>query len=161
MVAVALSGVFGRYLYQQIPRNVLGEALAPAEVENANESLMVELAERHGMTQQAADALDRLSLASLEGRRAALGLVVLPFSNLLLARRLQPWLRTYGLQDAAGATKCARAWVLQTRRLHLFHLIRDLFHWWHVFHKPFAFLMILVMIIHVGVALALGYTWIL
>ncbi len=64
-----------------------------------------------------------------------------------------------GQRDRAAAVGLANDWVLQTRRLRLFHLIRDLFHYWHVFHKPFAFIMILVMIVHVAVALALGYVW--
>ena len=160
MMAVALSGVLGRYLYQQIPRNVLGEAMNPADAEAESESLLVELAESHGMTQQAAHDLDRLALVSLEGRAAPAALVVLPAVNLMLARRLQSWMSVHGLQGPEGARSRARRWVLLTRRLYLFNLVRDLFHWWHVFHKPFAFIMILVMVIHVAVALVLGYTWI-
>ncbi len=160
MVAVALSGVVGRYLYQQIPRNVLGEALSPADVESDNENLLIRLADDHGMTQQAGDALDRLALDPLEGRSAPIALVVLGPVNLFLVRRLQSWARKHGIRDRGIARNLARRWVLQTRRLHVFNVVRDLFHWWHVFHKPFAVIMILVMIIHVAVALALGYTWV-
>ena len=53
----------------------------------------------------------------------------------------------------------SREWVLQARRLLLFHQVRDLFHYWHVFHKPFAVIMIVIMIVHVTVAVLLGYTW--
>jgi hypothetical protein len=35
-----------------------------------------------------------------------------------------------------------------------------LFHYWHVFHKPFAFIMYIIMLIHIGIALWLGYRWI-
>ena len=160
MMAVALSGVLGRYLYQQIPRNVLGEAMTPADAEAESETLLVDLAESHGMTQQAAHDLERLAVARLEGQSAPAALVVLPVINLMLARRLQTWTRLHGLRGPEGARWQARRWVLLTRRLYLFNLVRDLFHWWHVFHKPFAFIMILVMVIHVAVALALGYTWI-
>ncbi|MFO7609590.1 MAG: hypothetical protein R6X35_10415 [Candidatus Krumholzibacteriia bacterium] len=160
MAAVALSGVFGRYLYQQLPRNVLGEALAPDAVEQRNEEILVELAGRWGADQQALDALDRLALDPLEGRPAPAALLVLPAVNLVLARRLQNWAREHGLPDEGDARNLARQWALAARRLHLFHLVRDLFHWWHVFHKPFAIIMILVMGIHVAVALALGYTWV-
>jgi len=159
MVAVALSGVFGRYLYQQIPRNVLGEALAPDAVEQRNEAILVELSERWGADQKALDALDRLALKPLEGRPAPAALLLLPLQNLILARRLQKWTRVHGLSDDVDLRRLARQWALAARRLHLFHLVRDLFHWWHVFHKPFAVIMILVMIVHVAVAVALGYTW--
>lgn len=159
MMAVALSGVLGRYLYQQIPRNVLGEAMTPGDAESESEALLVDLSETHGMTQQAAHALDRLALGTLENRAAPAALAVLPLQNLLLARRLQSWLADHDLKGPEKARIRARRWVLLSRRLQVFHLVRDLFHWWHVFHKPFAIIMILVMIIHVAVALALGYTW--
>jgi hypothetical protein len=159
MVAVALSGVVGRYLYQQIPRNVLGETLAPDAVEADNEAILVAMSAEGGIDQRGQDALDRLALGSLEGRPAPLALLRLPWLNLVLARQLRIWVRDHGRPDDGRTFALARRWVLQTRRLHLFHVVRDLFHWWHVFHKPFAVIMILVMLVHVAVALALGYTW--
>ena len=159
MVAVALSGVFGRYLYQQIPRNVLGEQLDSGEMEASNEAILVELSEYHGVGDQEVDALEKLALGPLGNRPAPVALLILPIINLTLARRLQSWLVGFSRGTDEKARKLARNWVLQARRLHLFHLIRDLFHWWHVFHKPFAFIMILIMIVHVAVAVMLGYTW--
>lgn len=159
MFAVALSGVFGRYLYQQIPRNVLGEALGSDDVESRNEVILVELSENHGVGDQGVAALEKLALGPLENRPALVALFILPVVNMMLARQLQSELVGFTRELGPAALELARNWVLQTRRLHLFHLIRDLFHWWHVFHKPFAFIMIFIMIVHVAVALALGYTW--
>jgi hypothetical protein len=159
MVAVALSGVVGRYLYQQIPRNMLGEALSSDNIESGNEALLVELSENFGVGDQGVAALEKIALGSLHGRPAPLALLILPVINLTLARQLQSWLVGFSRETGLQPRNLARKWVLQTRRLHLFHLIRDLFHYWHVFHKPFAFIMILIMIVHVVVAVALGYTW--
>ncbi|MBK7047073.1 MAG: hypothetical protein IPH48_11320 [bacterium] len=159
MVAVALSGFFGRYLYQQIPRNVLGETLDVAEIEGRNEALLVELSMNHNMDDRAAAVLEDLALRKLEHRAAPMALLMLPFLNGVLVRQLQRWSLRHVDGDRAVAVRLAKEWVLQTRRLRLFHLIRDLFHYWHVFHKPFAFIMILVMIVHVAVAVALGYVW--
>jgi hypothetical protein len=159
MVAVAVSGVFGRYLYQQIPRNMLGESLGSDDIESRNEAILVELSESHGVQDVGVDALEKLALGPLENKPAPVALMVLPVVNFMLARQLQSWMVGYSRDPGPRTRKLARNWVLQARRLHLFHLIRDLFHWWHVFHKPFAFIMILIMIVHVAVALALGYTW--
>ncbi|MCP4573837.1 MAG: hypothetical protein GY838_15880 [bacterium] len=159
MVAAALSGVVGRYLYQQIPRNVLGETLSSDEVEAACESLLVELTTDHGVSQEALDGLEILAVGSLENRPAPVALLALPYRNIMLARQLQSWMVGFSGGSAGEMRVPARKWVLLTRRLLLFHQIRDLFHYWHVFHKPFAFIMILVMIVHVAVAVALGYTW--
>lgn len=159
MIAVAVSGVFGRYLYQQIPRNLLGEALTPAQIEERGEAMLVELAGEHGLDQAALARLERIALGRLEGRPGGVALLMLPVLNTTMARQLQSW--SLGIRDglSPGGRNIARRWVLQTRRLHVFHLVRDLFHWWHVVHKPFAYIMILVMIVHVAVAVALGYTW--
>ncbi len=159
MVAVALSGFFGRYLYQQIPRNVLGETLDVAEIEARNEALLVELSMNHNMDDRAAAVLEDLALRKLEHRAAPMALLMLPFLNGMLVRQLQRWSLRHVDGDRAVDGRLAKDWVLQTRRLRLFHLIRDLFHYWHVFHKPFAFIMIFVMIVHVAVAVALGYVW--
>lgn len=160
MVAVALSGFFGRYLYQQIPRNVLGETMAVAEIESRNEAILTELANTHGLDERGTAALEDLALSQLENRAAPFALLALPILNGTLARQLQRWTVLYTGQDRFAAAKLAKEWVLQARRLHLFNTIRDLFHYWHVFHKPFAFIMILVMIVHIAVAVALGYTWV-
>ena len=68
--------------------------------------------------------------------------------------------RSAGLGDdlvppQRGGRDLARQWALTARRLHLFHTVRDLFHWWHVV-TALAAVMILVMIVHVGAAVALG-----
>lgn len=159
MMAVALSGVLGRYLYQQIPRNMLGDTLSAAQIEERGEALLVDLAGPHGLDQRALAGLEFLATGRLQGRSSASALLVLPVLNARTRRDLQAW--AGGLTPAPGAQalNLALDWVLLTRRLHLFHTVRDLFHWWHVVHKPFAAVMILVMIVHVGVAVALGYTW--
>ncbi len=159
MVAVALSGVVGRYLYQQIPRNMLGETLGAEDIESRNEELLVELSTNHGLGDKALDGLEKLAVGSLEKHAAPVALILLPWANIFLARKLQSYLVGYSIKPDPQALGLCREWVLQTRRLLLFHQIRDLFHYWHVFHKPFAVIMILVMVVHVAVAVALGYTW--
>ena len=54
----------------------------------------------------------------------------------------------------------ARESSLLQRRVALLDSMSELLHYWHVFHKPFAYVMLFIMVIHVGVAVAFGYTWI-
>jgi len=159
MMAVALSGILGRYLYQQIPLNMLGDTLTPQEIDEQGEAMLVELAGTHVLDQRALTELERLAVGRLEHRPSAYALLLLPVLNSKLRRELQVWAQTLSPPLSPGGRNLARRWVLLVRRLHLFHAVRDLFHWWHVVHKPFAAVMILVMIVHVGVAIALGYTW--
>ena len=46
------------------------------------------------------------------------------------------------------------------RRILLWDRVHELFHYWHVLHKPFAVVMYLFMIVHVAVALVTGYGWV-
>jgi hypothetical protein len=45
------------------------------------------------------------------------------------------------------------------RRLRSWRQLHELFHYWHVFHKPFAILMYLFAAVHVGVAWMTGYAF--
>jgi hypothetical protein len=47
-----------------------------------------------------------------------------------------------------------------SRRIRLLDTMQRLFKYWHVAHLPFALVMLVIMIIHVGVTLVLGYKWI-
>jgi hypothetical protein len=71
--------------------------------------------------------------------------------------RLRPHLPA-GASPAVLAS--AKARVLLGRRILFHNRIRELFHYWHVIHKPFAFLMLIIMVVHVGVTVALGYRWV-
>lgn len=152
MVAVALSGVFGRYLYQQLPRNFLGHDLSLEEFGAQGEALLVDLVEHAGLDDKRLQELEDIALGPFLGRRILLALPRLPLANAMLPRRLAAWQPSNG--QALGL---ARRWVLLRRRIHFFHLVRDLFHWWHVLHKPFAVIMVLIMLVHVVLAVALGY----
>ena len=57
------------------------------------------------------------------------------------------------------ATRAVRQKAMLERRLVLWRRLQQLFHYWHVFHKPFAIVMYLFMIVHVAVALVTGYGW--
>ncbi len=47
--------------------------------------------------------------------------------------------------------------VQLSRKIAFWDAAHTLFHYWHVIHKPFAYIMIVIMIIHIGVTITLGY----
>jgi hypothetical protein len=109
MIAVALSGVFGRWLYLQIPRNLAGQELSIGEINGLERDLAA----------QAATESRPRELARLDRRR----------------RKLE-------------------------RNVRRLETIRRIFQWWHVIHKPFAIIMLVIMMVHVVVAVSLGYRWV-
>ena len=56
--------------------------------------------------------------------------------------------------------KMARNENVLSGRIKRLQTMQRLFKYWHVAHLPFALIMLIIVIIHVGVTLAFGYTWI-
>jgi len=50
--------------------------------------------------------------------------------------------------------------IVLTRRIAFLQQFKRIFHYWHVVHLPFSIVMFVILSIHVGVAIAFGYTWI-
>jgi hypothetical protein len=46
------------------------------------------------------------------------------------------------------------------QQLRMLEPFQSAFRYWHAFHLPLATVMLLILVVHVGVALAFGYTWI-
>lgn len=159
MVAVALSGVLGRYLYLQIPRTRAGEELTLADLVAQDKALATRLRSDFGLTDELLVRLEGLDSTPpqaglLEG---LLGLLRGHWRDRRLLDRFQ--------RDCAavppGVLKAFRRVALQKadtrRRILLWGRIHELFHYWHVIHKPFAIVMYLFMVVHVVVAATTGY----
>jgi hypothetical protein len=50
--------------------------------------------------------------------------------------------------------------ITLNRRIERLDTMQNLFKYWHVAHFPFAVVMFIIMIIHVGVTILFGYRWI-
>lgn len=166
MVAVALSGVFGRYLYQQIPRTVIGQAMAPDEVRVIELALDRRLRDEHGVNDEFLHGLIEVARGDLGIRSSLLGVMAAAAQEVTIKRRLTRFLWSRPeWRDRKGLGRpeleeLSRQKVQIHNRLHRLNQYQAAFHYWHVLHKPFAAIMVLVMFIHIGVAIALGYTWI-
>jgi hypothetical protein len=163
MVAVALSGVFGRYLYLQIPRTRAGEALTLAEAEREDRELSALLRQDFGLDDDSLRRLEALATRPLERRSLARLLLALLASDLGLRRNaeLQAFLRESRVPPALARrfSRLVRQKTLLRRRLVLWDRVHQLFHYWHVVHKPFAIVMYVFVLLHIGVASLTGYAW--
>jgi hypothetical protein len=159
MIVTMLSGIFGRYLYAQLPR-YLADERAPALREEATR-LEQELAELLGPDRQLLVPAPPAA-AGAPGWRVLLGLVRQDCGRPLARWR---WRRLLRRRTARGrgpirrAVRLAQRRMLLERRLAMAEAMERLFHYWHVFHRPFIWILFIVVAIHVGVALFLGYTW--
>ncbi|MCM2270867.1 MAG: hypothetical protein NDJ75_12250 [Thermoanaerobaculia bacterium] len=159
MVAVALSGIFGRFLYAQIPRSAAGTELSLDEATRLERDLADRLRDEIGIDAGASDRLDESPPAAAP--RSLIGaLLALLAAGGAARRRTRRFVDAHPALPRAAARRLGalvRQRELLRRRLALWRRLHELFHYWHVFHKPFAVLMYLFAAIHVGVAWATGY----
>jgi len=163
MVAVSLSGVLGRYLYLQIPRRRSGDELSLAEAAELDERITKRLRNEFGLSAGDLARLQALATRNLRQDAGLVGLLLrLPFQGLALRFRLARFGR--GLRLAAGAPardflRVARQKAMIERRILIWERLQQLFHYWHVFHKPFAVVMYIFLVVHVAVVMMTGYGW--
>jgi hypothetical protein len=168
MVAVALSGVFGRYVYMQIPRDARGHALdlqkARSRVQNIQENLSSERKLPENLIQSVTQYTGVSGRAGSSRTRAILHSIGRDLTLNSRTRRLRRSLRRSGadLPDILidEVVTLAKESSLLERRIAQVDSMNEMFHYWHIFHKPFAVIMYIIMVLHVGVAVAFGYRWI-
>ncbi len=163
MVLVFLSGFVGRYLYVRIPKSIRGQELTVAQVEGRAAELKAELAAmrlpRHLLDQVEAFEARVLPPAGREARPGGLwfGEARIWFALRLLRRRVRrDGVGARTLHDVLAAT-AERAVLL--RRLAYLKRTKKLFELWHVFHRPLAYVMLVVVIVHVATAVYFGYAF--
>jgi len=174
MIAVALSGFVGRYVYAQIPRSMNSTRLSAEEVE-AQTSALAALLEHQDLFRQE-DLAPLLRVPKAEEIRS-IGLLRMlcmmlysdlarPFLLSRLRRRAVDGPRRIftlgGLLSSHDATiesilsNAARQSRLRTKLVFLQRTER-IFHLWHVIHRPFSLSFVALVVVHITVVLLLGY----
>jgi hypothetical protein len=168
MVAVALSGYFGRYLYLQIPRNIHGTELTLNELDGLNSELTNKLRTRFQLDDSAVAKLEAITDQFISGfRGGAFRAVFLLLATDLFRfvsrrrfiHRIRIALPLPGREMREFSRLAFQRAHLQ-RRIALLAQVQQVFHYWHVIHKPFAIIMYLIMLVHIGVAVWTGYGWV-
>jgi len=162
MVVVAVSGVLGRYLYLQIPRTRAGEELAFAELEKQDRELSERLRSGFGLDDAQLGRLDTIVAVPSRTSLAA-GFYRIVTDDLRLRASLRAFAR--GCRSVPRPVfrefeRVVRQKATVHRRILLWDRLHELFHYWHVLHKPFAVVMYVFLVVHVAVALATGYGWV-
>ena len=167
MAAVVLSGLIGRYFYVQIPKGIQGNELSVAEMTAENKKLAEVLTTRFGLDADILRRIDAIASPPKDPARMSMMETINFFLVNDLTRRAR--LRTvFARLERQGhhhhALRALRATatrrIVLTRRIALLQQFRRIFHYWHVVHLPFSIIMVAILLIHVAVAIAFGYTWI-
>lgn len=174
MLAVALSGIIGRYLYAQIPRSLNTAELSLRELQELQIQLAQKLLYQELLPAEDLRSLWRLPSAELVQRlspfKALVYMMALDvgraFRIATLRRHRLGWsgkVATMGgflptrHAHLERAIRTARQEAATAKRVLFLAQAQRVFHFWHIVHRPFSYTFALLALIHLVVVAAMGY----
>jgi hypothetical protein len=174
MLMVTLSGFVGRYLYAHIPRGLSAAELTMKEIKEKEEALRKELAEQESTFGFHVEALSELptpaEVAKTPMIASLLSMFLIDFKRPFKASvvRLReagffPWLFScFGLfatrnQKLERALRVAQKQASLSQSIAFLTRTQQIFQLWHVVHRPFSYAFAILAVLHIGIALFMGY----
>jgi hypothetical protein len=167
MVGVALSGLIGRYLYAQIPRQVASDEMSVRIFRGVLERQQIvsqsdlrqlfqlpapnQVARRSAISalgyMVASDLARPFRVARLRVRVMGTGAAILSLGGILQPKNAQ----------LEGVIGLARKQALLSRRIVFLSHAQQVFKLWHVVHRPFSYAFAVLALVHIVVAMLLGF----
>ena len=174
MLAVSASGIVGRYLYGQIPRRVNAAEFSRKELQDIQAKMAEQLAEQKVLRESDVRSALRLpSQETVDRLPAAVALVYMFLLDLLRPLRIarlrsgslqgSEYVRTLGGLRATKNRELERAIAIAqeeaalSKRILFLSRTQQVFHLWHVVHKPFSYTFAVLVLVHIGVVLMMGF----
>ena len=174
MLCVTLSGFVGRYFYAQIPRRVNAAELSMKELKKWKKPCAHGLPNRNWPSA----LVSKPSTICLRARKSLNMPMILALARMIwidMKRPLQlsllrlqatgfgSWIVSLGglrrTQDVKleHAVDVARKQAALSKRILFLSRTQQVFNLWHVVHRPFSYAFAILAIIHIGIALSMGY----
>jgi hypothetical protein len=164
MVVVVASGVIGRYIYLQIPRTIEGRELSLNEVKEMKSNVDTRIRKRYNLNEKSYNSI--LKYTNVTSLYKNENLIIR-----ILSKHYEDINRIWGLKRSLRKNKLSKKRIKQvtklvkheislSNRIERLQTMQRLFKYWHIAHLPFAVIMLVIMIIHVGITLAFGARWI-
>jgi hypothetical protein len=174
MLEVVLSGFIGRYIYSLIPRSLDAAELSLKEMKELSDQLTQQL-----NTQKVLSSGDFVPLLRLPDAAAVQSISAV--GTLLRTIRYdltQPWriwrlrrkafgslgtgpfgaaTRRLQERDLENVISCVKKQASLSKRILFLSKTQQLFQLWHIVHLPFSYSFAILALIHIAVALLLGY----
>lgn len=174
MIAVAVSGVVGRYIYAQIPRSIGAAELSKKELSEQSGRLAERLKSQEVLAPGDFAGLLRLPAASEVDSMSAMAVLaymmrydVTRFWQLAGLRRkalrsfrgraaLWGLVRSHHAQ-VESVIDCLKEEAFLEKKILFLSKAQEIFQLWHVVHRPFSYSFVVLAGIHIVVALMFGY----
>lgn len=164
MISVASSGIIGRFLYTQIPKNIQGNELTAGQITGELDRLSAKLS-----SSPIGDRLTKTIYKSFEAlpKPKTIGEAISTFFKLASLRRtirrqvhalISANVRSHHVANELQATATSFASLIQKSLV--LNQAGKLFYYWHAIHIPFTVIMFVTLAAHIAVTVLLGYRWI-
>ncbi len=174
MVAVALSGIVGRYLYAQIPRHLNAAEYSWQELQDEQLGLTHQMARQKIFSPGELVAAFHVPDVEMVKHKSAIGALlwmfaldmVRPFRVAALRRRVLGFgaiLLSLGGLLASNNTeleqvvRAVRRQAALSKRMVFLSRTQQVFQLWHVVHRPFSYAFVVLALLHIVTAMLLGY----
>lgn len=164
MVAVVISGVVGRYIYLQIPRTLEGREMSLNEINQIKDNINIKLDQTYHLDEGVRETIiqavkkrpDRSGSNMLKRSIAKFSFELKTIKEVKLILKQQN-ITGKSFNQVMGLIKDE---INLSRKIDRLITMQNLFRYWHVAHLPFAFLMLIIFMVHVVIAVTFGYRWI-
>lgn len=164
MVAVFLSGIIGRFIYLQIPRSIEGRELNLNEVRSMKTDIAGTVRSSYNMDEESYNIIAESIKKKVElyHKSPLVRYIRKYFDDRRSIRAVKSVLKKNKLPKAEyrKILGLVEDDITLNRRIERLETMQNLFKYWHVAHLPFALVMLIIMIIHIGVTILFGYRWI-
>lgn len=164
MVIAFLSGVAGRFIYLRIPRSIEGRELNLGEVRAIKSELTEQIKTSYNLDEESySTILDSVkNKTGLYNKSIIFRLVRNYYDDHRSVNEVKRVLKNNNLSktDFKKIVSLVKSDITIKRRIEQLDSMQNLFKYWHIAHLPFAMVMLIIMVIHVGVTILFGYRWI-
>lgn len=174
MFAVALSGIAGRYIYAQIPRSLNSAELSMRDLQAQESEFARAIAEQSVLEMKDLEPLLRVpspeQAAEMPMLRAMLSVVALDIARPFRVARLRVRVLGIGgllvslgglLRSSNSELECVvdatRQKSALSKRIVFLSRTQQVFHLWHVVHRPFSYSFAVLALIHIAVVTLFGF----
>jgi sulfur relay (sulfurtransferase) DsrC/TusE family protein len=164
MVAVFISGIIGRFIYIQIPRSIEGQELSLNDIRALKTDIAGVLKNSHNLDEGSyniiADSIKKK--IELYHSNTLIRYMRKYFDDRKTIRLVRITLRKNKMpkKEMRQILTLVDDDIRLNRKIDRLDTMQNLFKYWHVIHSPFALVMLIIMVIHIGVTIAFGYRWI-
>jgi hypothetical protein len=164
MVAVFTSGIIGRFIYIQIPRTIEGQELSLNDIRETKKDIAGILKNSYQLDEESYNIITNSIKRGVEvyHNNFLVRLFRKYFDDRKTIRTVKSVLNNnkLGKKEKRQIVTLVSDGLKLNRKIERLDTMQNLFKYWHVIHSPFALVMLVIMVIHIGVTIVFGYRWI-